>query len=146
MPDLRLVEDATMPPLSFRFRVNDLLTPPFLNFSSDFRLINATPDRLREVIPGADVSPSCALETGSAIIPATSEQLAQSMNYTTWNPLSHLVLALANVVRQNAAAFVDQRVVSSELDLARALRPELVPLAEAAISVPRLTRLLRALI
>lgn len=146
MPDLRLVEDATMPPLSFRFRVNNLLTPPFLGFSSDFRLINATPDQLREVIPGADVSPSCVLETGSAIIPVMSEQLAQSMGYTTWSPLSHLVLALADVVRQNAAAFVDQRVVSGELDLARSLRPELVPLAAAAISIPRLTRLLRALV
>jgi flagellar biosynthesis component FlhA len=146
MPDLRIVEDATMPPLSFRFRVNNLLTPPFLSFSSDFRLINATPDQLREVIPGANVSPSCILEAGSAIIPATSEQLAQSMNYTTWSPLGHLVFALANVVRQNAAAFVDQRVVSDELGRVRLLRPELAPLAEAAISVPRLTRLLRALV
>lgn len=146
IPDLRLLEDATMPPSSFRFRVNDLLTPTFLGFSRDFRLINATPDQLNGSIPGADVSPSCVIETGSAIIPATSERLAQGMRYTTWSPLGHVVLALANVVRQNAAAFIDQRVVSDELDRARLLQPELLALAEAAISVPRLTRLLRALV
>jgi flagellar biosynthesis component FlhA len=146
LPDLRLAEDATLPPSSFRFRVNNLLTPPFLGFSSDFRLINATPDQLDGAIPGADVSPSCVLETGSGIIHATSEQLAQSFGYTTWSPFGHLVLALADVVRQNPGVFIDQHVVSDELELAGYLDPELVALAKAAISIPRLTRLLRALV
>jgi flagellar biosynthesis component FlhA len=145
-PPLRFVADENLKPRTFAFRLNDLTTPPLPGLEPGRLLVNDTVDRLRERAISATATVSPATGEPNAIVSADVKAQAEAMGLTTWGPLQHLVLALAEALRQRGWCLVHRGVVRKQLGELNAVFPALISAVREGASDDELTRVLRALI
>jgi hypothetical protein len=145
-PPLRFVANEDLKPGTFAFKLNHLTTPPLPGLESGHLLVNDTIDRLRERTIAATATVSPATGQPGAIVSADVKAQAEAIGLTTWNPIQHLVLALAEALRQRGWCLVHRGVVQQQLRQEEAAFPALVGAVREGVSKEELTRVLRALI
>jgi hypothetical protein len=145
LPRLRLVPDPEMAARCLAIRVNDVTTPPVVGIPPGMCLVNAL---VTQLAAAPDIREALNPATGEAgaYVPANLRAELEQSRYTTWDPIGHLVLTVAEAARVHVRALVDRTVVASELDLFSRLQPVLAQSAQAIIPITRLTRLLRSLL
>jgi hypothetical protein len=147
-PAFRFVPVEDLEPGSFRFKINHLLTAPWVGLepSRCFTNANATDTFLSAYGIDAEAAINPANGYIGSIIDASEQSAVESLGYTTWNPLQYLVLALSSALRAGGAALVDLTVVEALLAQLRDVYPAVVEGALAVFSLEQITRVLRLLI
>jgi flagellar biosynthesis component FlhA len=146
LPSLRLVPAPELAPRCFAFRVNDIATPVVVGLPAQTCLVSAPSARLAEVTPGVRAALNPEGDVAAAFVPEAMREELERQGYTTWDPLGHLVLALAETARLHARALIDRKTITHELDLLGTLLPALVRSVQAKVPLSRLTRLIRSLL
>ena len=146
LPSLLLIPDSAVADRCFTVRVNDVDGPPIVGVPSGMCLVNASAAQLAPDVTDvwSALNPGTGRPASYAL--ATHRDALTQAGYTTWDPLGHLILTLAETARAHAAALLDRAVVARELDTFAEWHPVLASTARALVPVSRLTRLLRALL
>ncbi len=146
LPSLSLIPDQDLEPRCFAIRINDITTAPVVGVPPGMCLVNAVSAQLATIAPVARSALNPGTGTEGAYAPAALRAELEQQGYTTWDPLGHLALTLAETARTHARGLIDRGVVSRELDRFTRLLPALARTSQEIISVNRLTRLLRSLL
>lgn len=146
LPSLRLVPDARLGPRCYVVRVNHLDTAPIVGPPPGMCLINAPAVQISQIVSAAVDALNPATDVPGAFVPVDKRADLEALGYTAWDPLDHLVLALAEVARAQAGALIDHGAVTSELDRFRQVQPILTSSIQESLPLSRFTRLLRSLL
>lgn len=113
----------------------------------DEHLVNGTVEHLRVIgVEGRrTVNPSNGLEC-AVVRGAEVERVCAQAGFTTWSCARHMILRLSRELRAHAGSSLTLRSVEATLDLLAGEFPELVGATLRRTSMPRLTRILRALL
>jgi type III secretion protein V len=146
LPRFRFVAIDTMRPQMFRFKVNHLESLPFRALSPAELLVNDTADRLR--LTAIDATPTINPASGQpgSIVDVSRKDQAIAMGLTTWNQVQHLVLCLADHLRQNGYGLAHRQWVRGRLRSLRSWCPALVTTVLARWSDDDITGLVRDLL
>ncbi len=145
-PDIVWVIDASLPPGSFYFQLNDLPTLPWRGLEPEQRLVNDTPDRLRLLSITGQPFPNPANRHSHSIIPAAQADAATAARLTVWTPWGFLILALSAELRQQAACFFSQANAAGHLDDLQTRLPALITAVYTRYDLPTITQVLRQLL
>ena len=142
-PPLRFVAAEGLKANCFAFKVNHVASLPLRGLDPEQWLVNDTADRLRlnNIEAIATVSP--ATGQPNSIMNARAEGPA---DLTTWNQVQHLVLCLAEFLRQDGWRLVHRSGVQDQLRKLESVLPALVTIVRTRLSDDAITRVLRALI
>jgi type III secretion protein V len=145
LPPFRFVAIDAMKPGTFAFRVNHLTSVPLRALDPGQILVNDTADRL--ALNRIDAVPTANPATGqpAALIDKRDEELAQRLHLTTWNQLQHIVLCLADHMRQVGYRLVHRAWVQDRLQRVALINPALVDMVRARWSDDDITRIVRDL-
>ena len=149
LPLVRRVEDPRLKPEEFRIQINDLRHPPVTGLRPNEIMVNDTTERLALI--GVKAHEAVSPVTGRIVFSIVQAEGAatktlESAGLTTWDPLGRLVLHLAIEIRRNAGSLLTNGIVRHMLNTLEASFPQLVAAARARCSVPRLRRILQALL
>ena len=144
-PPLRFVPDAKLGTGLFCFKIGCLRSLPLRLLGPDKILVNDTPARL-----GPDRAPQAATIPGSnmpgALVDRSFEAELQALKLTTWDESQYVILALASVLRQNAACFMNTDTVQALLATSQAECPRAVQQLGSCMSIEQTSAVLRALL
>lgn len=145
-PALRFVPVHTLKAGSFAFKVQHVTMLPLVGLAADRCLINGTSSSIASMgIEGqSTMNPASALE--GSIIALALHDMAELYGFTAWNQIEYLILCIAACLRMNGACFVHKTFVQQQFDLLSPYYPELITAVTSAISLARITRILRALV
>jgi hypothetical protein len=145
-PRLRLVASDRLKPQCFAFSVNHCASLPLRGLGVDEHLVNDTAERLRAT--GLHAEPARSPVTGqpNSVVGTEAEPRAKALGITTWNQMGHLVLCLAEHLRQHGWCLVHRGGLQPQLRTLERVAPALLAAVRARHSERDLTRLLRALV
>jgi hypothetical protein len=146
MPKLSVSADAALPTPYFRCEWNDLHLAARIGLRADEIHVNDTVDRLRLMnVPNARERENPATRQPSANVPITESARLQAAGLTTWDARGYLLLAMAQLIRSRAAAFVTTSVVEFWLLTLEQQWPELVASVRARFPMVMLAQVIRGL-
>lgn len=145
-PKFQFVPVENLKPRSFTFKINHLVTLPWVGLPPNCCLVNDTPDTLKLFgIPGmAAVNP--ANTSGASLIDLNLQSFVESAGLTTWDQVGYLILCFSTELRENSRNLLHYRIVQSELDKLKQVFPALITGIHEKVSVEQITRVLRILL
>jgi len=146
LPAIRFVAVEALKPRTFCFRLNHLTSVPLRGLSPGQLLVNDTPERLALMRIKATATLNPATWQPASIVDGSPASELQEAGLTTWNAMQHIVLCLADHLRQSSHALVHRAWVQGQLQKLRWLVPTLLSTVRARWSDNDLTGLLRALV
>jgi type III secretory pathway component EscV len=122
------------------------MTVPVAGLLPSECLVDGTVDRLirLEVKGRAAINPVHSYEC--AIIDAKSKKVVEDAGLKTWSAIDYVVLALAAMLQQRSAYFLDRSAATNHLENLAQAFPELIRAARAKYSNEQITRVLRDLV
>jgi type III secretion protein V len=133
LPTIRLQPADGLPDGTFALRINDLTSLPVRTIDDDHILVNDTPERLGPAgYPGAPMLNPATMQPGALVEAALRERL-EAAGYTTWDRPGHVVLAVAQEIRDRVGAVVHTGRLQAHLDTLEASFPDLVRAARARV-------------
>jgi type III secretory pathway component EscV len=146
-PDFRFVPVRDAPEQSVAFRINDLMTTPWLGLAPDEVLVPESPQSVE--LSGITVR-RYALNPNNlgdaCVIGAEERWRAEQQGFKTIGPLEYIALALSGTLQRHGGCFVDLTTVREKLSEVRPEFPDLVAATDEQLTPATLTRVLRALI
>jgi len=139
------IDDSLIAPW-FRCEWNDLHLPGRLGIGVHELLVNDTIDRLKLMEVEATAFENPATRQPSAIVPKALKESLESKGLTTWDARGYLILAVADVLRVSAGAFLSTPAIEWLLLGLEPYAPELVAATRARLPPQVLVRILRALV
>jgi hypothetical protein len=146
LPAIRFVAVEALKPRTFCFRLNRLTSVPLRGLSPGQLLVNDTAERLALTRIKATATLNPATWQPASIVDGSPASELQKAGLTTWNAMQHVVLCLADHLRQSGHALVHRAWVQGQLQKLRRLVPTLLSTVRARWSDDDLTGLLRALV
>ena len=146
LPAIRFVAAEELGPRTFCFRLNHLTSPPLRGLSPGQLLVNDTAERLAQTRIQATATFNPATWQPGSIVDGIPASELQEKGLTTWNPMQHIVLCLADHVRHSGHTLVHRAWVQGQLEKLHWLVPTLLSTVRARWSDEDLTQLLRALV
>ena len=146
LPKLRFVVNDSLRPRTFCCKVNHLATLPLRALAPGELLVNDTVDRLK--LTGIDAIPTSnpASNQPGSILDIGRRDQVQATGLTTWNQIQHLILCLADHVRQKGYCLVHKTWVQARLRRLGSAFPALLAGVRAGWSDDEITAVVRGLI
>lgn len=145
-PEFRLVPDAQLAPRQFTFKLNHLACVRQVGLGPEECLVNDTPDRLKEFQISANPAGNPATGQANSIAKIEDKRALETRGFTTWDGMGYLILSLAAVLRRSSSCFIDRGFTEGLLSLAGSAFPALITTVRSAVSVERITAVLRNLV
>jgi hypothetical protein len=139
------IDDALRAPW-FRCEWNDLRLAPRLGIGSHELLVNDTVDKLQIIEVEGVAFENPATRQPHAIVPKELKARLESKGLTTWDARGYLILAVADVLRSGAGAFLSTPAIEWSLLRLEPFAPELVAATRARVPSQTLVRILRGLV
>jgi hypothetical protein len=146
LPQFRFVVVDVLRPRTFAFQLNHVASVPVRGLDPEQLLVNDTADRLKVVGIDAIATINPATWQPSSLIDIGREAEAEKLHLTRWNQIQHLVLCLADHLRQNGCVLIHRTLVQERLRTLGWLYPTLVAATRAHWSDDEITGLLRGLL
>ena len=146
LPAIRFVAVEALKPRTFCFRLNHLTSVPLRGLSPGQLLVNDTHERLALMRINATATLNPATWQPASIVDGSPASELQEAGLTTWNAMQHIVLCLADHLRQTSHALVHREWVHGQLQKLRLAVPTLLSTVRERWSDDDLTGLLRALV
>ena len=145
-PALRFVVAPDQRPDTFAVQINDSVSVPLVVLQPNQVMVNDTADRLKLMDLAGGPTSNPATGHPNAVIDAASEARAEAAHLTTWNQMGHLVLCLAECLRQNLWTTIDRAGTRRQLQQLEGAFPALVESVRRGRTDEELTALLRELV
>lgn len=144
---IAFVADDELPDNSFRFRLNDQLTPIRSALGPDEIMVNATVEAVGRLHEGP-IRPRINPANGNpcAVVKTDAEESVEKEGFTTWTSFGYLILALAADLRRAAGRLLSLSDVENSLAKTHELFPTLVAAVYAHCDPLLLTFMLRRLL
>lgn len=146
LPKFHFVVDEQLRPETFRFKINQILTPPVLGLRIDECLVNETADRVEALRVKARATLNAASGYPSSVAPLEKRQYLESSGLIVWDARDFVILLAAETVRRRAHFFTDEEATDKLLRNLRRSFPQIVSVVESTFSTHQITNLLRGLV
>jgi hypothetical protein len=145
-PPFRFVAADDLQPRTFAFRLNHLLTTPWVGLELDECLVDAEP----AVLTLFDVSgtPAASPDNGSpsTLVSLADRQQVEGHGFTLWDPFQYLILCLAITLRGRGYRLMDASFTEGRLAEVEASYPALGEAVRSLFTVSEITDVLRSLV
>jgi flagellar biosynthesis component FlhA len=145
-PRLRFAVDRDLRPGTFAFKLNEIVSVPLRALAPDQLLLNDTVERVRDLDPAAAATVNPGSAYPASVVAPGVKPAAVDRGLTTWGQLDHIVLCLAEFLRQHGWRTVHRAGVRNQLRTVRAAFPALVASAQLRLPDERITAVLRSLL
>ncbi|MEU5958604.1 FHIPEP family type III secretion protein [Streptomyces sp. NPDC047525] len=125
-PPVRLLPADGLPPESFSMRFNHVPTLPVRTLSPQECMVNEAAEHVRARDTAAEPMANPASSSPAACVPSASEDALIAAGVTTWNREGHVILCLAQEIRERAGALVRSDRLQAQLDAVAESFPDIV--------------------
>jgi hypothetical protein len=146
LPAFQFVTDDNLRPGSFAFKINHLLTQPWVGLRANQYLVRETPANLKQAGIEAEAGANPSNLGEHSIITSEVQQKAEALGHIVLDRMHYLALCFAADLHANSAALLDRTLVQEQLAVFEQTAPALLSMLEARVSIDHITRVLRALL
>ncbi|MFD9903363.1 FHIPEP family type III secretion protein [Streptomyces sp. NPDC059063] len=125
-PPVALRPSDGLPPGSFSMRFNHVQVLPVQTLSEQECMVNESVEQLRARGIAAEPMANPASFAPAARVPSESEDALTDAGLTTWNRANHVILCLAQEMRERAGALVRSDRLQAQLDTVAESFPDVV--------------------